>query len=63
MVKLNDAQEYKLAVSADDGAVLKVIATVTTPINAAAKPFISLFPDGGSSVAGHLTIVSLKLIV
>ncbi|NLN80273.1 MAG: hypothetical protein GX132_02590 [Erysipelotrichia bacterium] len=63
MVKLNDSQEYKLAVSADDGAVLKVIATVTTPINAAAKPFISLFPDGGSSAAGHLTIVSLKLIV
>jgi len=60
-VKLNDAQEYNLALT--DASPQTVTLTVTTPIDAAAKPFMIFFPDGGSTVAGNITISSLKLIV
>jgi hypothetical protein len=59
-VKLNDAQEYDLDLTADGPQTLTL--TVTTPIDAAAKPFVIFFPDGGQSAAGNLVITSLKLM-
>jgi|GEM_PF-3050150 hypothetical protein len=60
MFKINDAQEYKI----DDLSVLTAdfAFTLTAPVNAAAKPFVTCFVNyGATGAAGFVTISKLQL--